>query len=241
MNKFDLLYPYHFDKNDTDAITRLKSSILSLIDQDVNICVCNTANHFIYNDIKELKDIRYLHKPTNDNFNKPKTINIGVKEMIKTEYFIMSDIDLVYHPEYVETVSKYADGENIRVININYNCPYKHNSPFYNEYFDNVGGTNGNRPWQGESRGNGLVKRSAFMRIGGFDEFYYGFAPEDLDFNVRIAMIKKPIITDDVRITTVHINHPQNIGDGVQLKKNHDYFDKKFKEMEERAKVMVKK
>jgi hypothetical protein len=45
--KIDFLYSFHFNENQEEHIKRLRFSIKSIINQNVNVCVCNTSKKCI--------------------------------------------------------------------------------------------------------------------------------------------------------------------------------------------------
>lgn len=107
---FDFLYSFDFDKNMDDSIVRLKSSIKSIISQNVNVCVCNTSVKCIKKHLKEF-NIKYIHIPkVKKIYCKSETINLGVENLVFSKYFFTSDIDLIYPPTFIEYMGLFKIG-----------------------------------------------------------------------------------------------------------------------------------
>jgi len=207
--RFDVLYPFHFNKPKElkQAFKRLTYSIACLINQDVNICICNTSKTCIKTKLDELGEFSYIHKPLTE-FCKSKTINLGVKKLIKSEYFIMSDIDLIYHEDYVKSLKKYLFSPRpVRVITTNRNIGYEHYSANIEDFDKYLYVSDPFRTPFGISPGNGLVHRESFLKVGGFDEEFTGYAQEDSDFNDRIKFINRYIEDERKQLTTIHLFH----------------------------------
>lgn len=208
--KIDFLYPYHFNgKGSGQAFKRLSTSIKSVINQDVNICVVNTGNKCIWKQLSKISNnIKYIHKESTKDFNKPRTINFGVKQLVSTNYFILSDIDLVYQKSYVQSYEKYFYAPiPKRVVPFNYNL----NTDFYYSDFDKyipyMGHKDPDRQHYGIAPGNGLIHTKSFYTIRGYNEDLFGYAPEDADFNLRIQYVNNYIEDSNPNLRTIHLYH----------------------------------
>jgi len=235
--KIDFLYSFHFNGDEQiKALERLKASIKSIKDQNVRICVCCTSKDNIYKHIKKLAKITYYHKPLDlDVYCKPKTINLGVKEMIKTPYFMLSDIDLIYPKTFISELIKYTEYHiPVRVIFNNYNLgldytanTYVKYKKFFNTHEDHT------RTKFGIAPGNGLIHLKSFKLINGYDENYVGYGLEDADFNMRTSYICKYIELDDEFINTCHLYHKGIFRESSEVidryKENQKYFQNKRK------------
>lgn len=209
--KIDMLYSFSFNGPKLKgAIRRLKTSISSIINQDVRICVCNTSNKCIWKDIKDLGDMRYIHKPSGKDFCKGLTINFGVKNLVQTPYFLLSDVDLVYPQSYVQAMLKYASISPNRVVPFNYNLMnrtlYSSNFEDYRELI-NKRYADPFRTFYGIAPGNGLVHTKTFYMLRGFNEDLMGYNIEDAEFNERCKYINNYLEISDPRIRTVHLFH----------------------------------
>jgi len=209
------LYSFDFKEKEIDnAIKRLNISIKSIIDQNVDVCICNTSKIDIKKSITNINKIRYLYYPLKqENYCKPKTINIGVRKLVNSEYFFLSDIDLIYPPSFVKNMLSYTlYKEPVRIIFFNYNlgkCIDYKNFKTYKKLLERV--KDSQRTTIGIAPGNGLVHLKSFHKIGGFDERYIGYGPEDADFNLRISIINKYVEVNYDKVNTYHLYHPINI------------------------------
>jgi len=208
--RIDFLYPFHFDgRGRKTAIERLKKSLHSIKDQDVNICICNTSKECIWGDIKKFNP-KYVHKYNDSGFCKPLTINYGVKKLVDTPYFILSDIDLIYQKDYVKLLMNYTHSPQCyRVIPYNFNMSIRASQiKSAEQCINNLNKIDKYRTGYGIAPGNGLIHTKSFYFIGGYDEQIHGYGPEDADFNERIKYINCYVEDKNKSLTTFHIYHP---------------------------------
>lgn len=209
--RFDFLYSFHFNKDVDSAIERLRCSIKSIIDQNVNVCVSNTSELDIEDKISDLGNINYIHRPVLINpYCKSKTINLGVKELVKSSYFFISDIDLIYPPDFIKIIKKYLFLKNpVRVVFYNYNLGsecgnvdnYKKCEEMFKKYPDK------SRTQLGIAPGNGMINLKSFKSIKGFDESFIGYGWEDADFNKKVSKVCEYIEDDNPALRTYHLYH----------------------------------
>ena len=209
---FDFLYSFHFDQNIEEAIDRLKISIKSIINQKVNVCICNTSVKCIKKYLNDFPSIKYIHQPEKVKvYCKSKTINIGVKELISSNYFFISDIDLIYPPNFIEYMSVFTLVKfPIRVIFSNHNLDFTSTIPQNYEECKNFFEVNKTKH-KFFAPGNGLIHLSSFKKIGGFDERFIGHGSEDSEFNYRISKINKYYQFDLEEINTFHLFHKSSL------------------------------
>lgn len=247
MEKFDFLYIFNYEHPFlNDAIDRLRCSIKSILDQKVNICLANYSQNCIFDQINEFtKDIRYLHIKYNGPFSKSLFINHAVKKLIKSNYFILSDIDLIYSREHISRLVhklSYLKDNNIEVRYVNYNynlAPNFKNTiskviykfPFRNYFIDEDSFLVPHKythEYQvldrmkklngGFAHGPGLIHTETFHLINGYDEEMIGHGPEDDLFNTRIGKVNKLIYDNSNDISTFHLWHPKL--QRIQVEKN---------------------
>jgi len=221
----DFLYSFHFNENMDEAVERLRCSIESIRHQNVRVCVCNTSKKSIKSKLRGLGKIAYFHNPLELNvYNKPKTINLGVKKLVKTDYFFLSDIDLYYHPDFVANmgvVLKLTGNVPYRIVFHNNNMgpgDYPESIEDCHNLFTNSKDTS--RSMKGLAPGNGLIYRPSFEAIEGFDEMYVGYGPEDADFNYRIRKICEYIEIDLEGFNTYHLFHANQTRDSQEYANN---------------------
>jgi predicted glycosyltransferase involved in capsule biosynthesis len=247
----DFVYIFNFNPPFLDdAVKRLKCSIKSISSQQVNVCLSNNSTICILDKIKYLaKNIRYVHKPYKGPWSRSLAINFAVKNLVKSNYFFISDIDLVYQHDYVQILSKNICKykQPVRVINYNYNIiakglrghidnflykrfgkPPVFHEVLYSSSFDYLF-NHCNKNFHGFAHGNGLIHLQSFLKIRGFDEEFIGYGPEDDLFNTRIGKINQLIYSDAFNTTTAHLPHP--FFARTQVMKNFYFWKKRKKEI----------
>ena len=242
MEKIDLLYIFNFKENlIDDAIDRLNYSINSINAKDVNIKICNYSKYCIKGELNTKQDFKYIHKPLFEEFSRSKTINKGVKDLVTSSYFILSDIDLIYSKNHFNKIKDIIDENKnpIRLVSYNLNqrpiysskfaySRQKYLKRFYRkfskktkpQYFSDFNTliTNSSFFQKGFAHGNGLIHRETFDKIGGYDEEFIGYGPEDDMFNNRISFLNKLIYYEKDDLLTLHLWHPRY--NMIQFKKN---------------------
>lgn len=238
-NKIDFLYIFNFTpSNIDDAILRFRCSLRSITSQNVNVCVSNNSSVCIYNKIADIvPDIRYIHTPYLGNFSRAQGINYAVRTLVSSEYFIVSDIDLVYSRDHIQRLlSKFEslkrEGEKIRFVSYNYNLlPVIQDSqmrrrfrriPFvkiliknnikelphvYTHEYEVLDQLP--RSQGGYAHGNGIIHKDSFIQIRGYDEEMIGYGPEDDLFNTRISKINRMIYDNLPDTASFHLWHPR--------------------------------
>lgn len=247
-NKIDLLYVFNFEPSDIEgAIARLRCSIKSISFQNVQICICNNSTLCIYDKISDIiSDVKYIHSPYRGKFSKALGINYGVKKLINTEYFMLSDVDLVYSRDHIQRLvlkctSLIRESEKIRFIFYNYNILPVTVIPRWRTFLRKVPFTklvikenarHLSHPYTqeyevldrmvkepgGYAHGNGLIHTESFYQIRGYDEDMIGYGPEDDLFNIRISKINRIIYDNLPDTASFHLWHPKQ--NWIQVEKN---------------------
>jgi len=216
MTKFDFVYTFHFREDDkTEAIWRLNRSIASLNLNQVNVCVMNCSNYCIRDSIHY--DVKYEYEPKDfgtNVYNRPFMVNEAVKRMVTSEYFNLSDVDIIYPKTFLKTMKSIIQQETgdvpLRIVFHNHNMgqgdfvTYKDCLEEYENCKDQI------RSKTGPAPGLGIIHTETFKRINGFDERFFGYGPEDKEFNYRISRVCKYIDLDDPKVNTYHIWHMNN-------------------------------
>ena len=254
-SKIDILYVFNFSNKDlNNAILRLRCSLKSIVRQNVQICVSNNSSTCIFDAISDIDpNLKYIHTYCKKPFSRALGINYGVKNLITSEYFILSDIDLVYSKDYIQRLfikfeALRMPNEFIRFVTYNYNLQsISHISfvgkilykiPFFKKYASNFTKESPHlytheyevldqfpKSNGGYAHGNGLIHKDSFYKIQGFDEEMIGYGPEDDLFNTRISKINR-IIYDNLNDTsTFHLWHPRF--QMIQFEKNMEIWKQK--------------
>lgn len=237
--KIDLIYVFNFNDEFIDsALERLKCSLLSIKDQKVTICISNNSSRCIYDFISKLiSNFRYVHKPHKGDFSRALCINFGVRTLVKSEYFIISDIDLIYSRDFIQRLIHKCnylsnDKEIIRFVCYNYNLkpviktnkfyPFtrripiinklqlfqpKHTSHKYTHEYEVLDQLDKEKG--GYAHGNGIIHLPTFTLIQGYDEEMVGYGPEDDLFNTRIGKINRLIYDNLPDTASLHLWHPR--------------------------------
>ncbi len=196
----DVIYVFKYDNEKyKNARKRLLCSIDSLKDQHVNIIIINNSQQKLNLNIDV--PLTCIHKPCNGLLNKARSINFGVKNYVKTDYFLMSDVDIVYSKHHIKEILKYILNDSpVRITH--YHCELL--EEYYSSDFEKLLDIPHKEKFH--APGLGLIHRTSFMKIHGYNEEFLGYSPEDQCFNERIWMINKDIRMD-TDLYTFHLWH----------------------------------
>ncbi len=196
----DVIYVFKYDGDKYEnARKRLLCSIDSLKNQLVNIIVINNSQQKLKLEMNT--SITCVHKPYEGPINKARSINYGVKNFVKSEYFLMSDIDIVYGRYHLTYMLKQIPiNKPVRITH--YHCEIL--QEFYSSDFEKL--KNVSHKEKFHAPGLGLIHRPSFMEIQGYNEEFIGYSPEDQCFNERIWVINDDIRLDS-NIYTFHLWH----------------------------------
>lgn len=216
----DLIYIFHFREDDKDeSLDRLYKSLGSVSFNDFNICLLNSSKFCIRDYLDTRIKYAHVHKDFGSGlYNRSFMINECVKRLVTSEYFNVSDIDIIFPPTFGNTVHDIIkqNKEPVRIVYFNNNMgigeykTYEDCKLNFDNNYDHL------RSKRGRAGGLGIIHTESFHKIGGFEERYIGYGPEDQDFNLRISKINKYIEMDDERLNTYHLWH-----DNKTPKKNH--------------------
>lgn len=209
--KFDSVYIFHFQKEDKDeAIVRLKKSLSTINFTEFNIGIINCSEYCIKDCLDDR--IKYFHDFKEGLYNRSYMINKAVEQFVTAEYFNISDVDIMYPPTYAEAMNQIIQesGEPCRIVYFNNNM-CNQNFDTYEDCHNNYPNCQDHlRSKRGRAGGLGMVHTESFHKICGFEERYFGYSPEDQDFNLRISKINKYIEVDDEKVNTYHLWHMNN-------------------------------
>jgi glycosyltransferase involved in cell wall biosynthesis len=134
-------------------------------------------------------------------WNKCRAINIALKQT-KTEYFLVGDIDLIFHPNFIKVASKV---ESNKILYFKYGFLSEKESLFKKRFKDyEVDFTGGE-----EVTGTTLFPTDKLMEVNGYDEFYHGWGAEDTDIHIRLKEIGLTIEFYNKEILVKHQWHPK--------------------------------
>lgn len=239
-DKIDFLYIFNFEPSTIEnAILRFRCSLKSIESQNINICVSNNSSVCIYDKIADIvPNVRYTHTPYKGNFSRALGINYAVRTLVSSDYFIVSDIDLVYSRDHIQRLLlKFSalrrEGENIRFVTYNYNLlPVVQFSKMrrrlgrlmpFAKFVVNMDEKEMPHVYTheyevldqlpksngGYAHGNGIIHKDSFIQIRGYDEEMIGYGPEDDLFNTRISKINRMIYDNLPDTASFHLWHPR--------------------------------
>lgn len=227
----NLLYIFNFEpRHMAGALSRFTHSLRSICTQGVTVCVSNNSAQCIEPMLRGIAPgARYIHRPYTGPFSRAHAINFGVRSLVNSEYFIVSDVDLVYRPDHVERLRQKLDaacgtnGVPVRLVTYNYNLLPRHwpawmNVRFLHRFtYKSSPGESSDyfALWKlpktdgGYAHGNGVIHLESFMRVRGYDENLIGYGPEDDLFNCRIGKVNRLIYDPDPMTASIHLWHPR--------------------------------
>jgi len=186
----DFLYVFDYgDDHVKEATTCLYKSIESIkkSTKPVNIIVANTSKKDIRDDIVGLEDIFYHYFPMQKKNNISKLINRGVRNFVTSEYFFVSDINTIYTEDYIEKMTKYVE-QDLEV-------------------------SRSRRVIPRDNHKIGIIRRSDFLDLGGYDEKYKSLDFASQDFNTRIGFFKKIKYVEDLGLGVIDFNSKEDVID----------------------------
>jgi hypothetical protein len=134
-------------------------------------------------------------------WNKSRAINIALK-ISKTPYFLVADVDLVFHRDFIEIITKKASPNVIYFM-----CGFLSEKESlipkkYEDYkVDFLGGE--------EVTGITLFPADRLKEVNGYDEFYHGWGAEDTDIHFRIKETGLNIEFYNNEVLVKHQWHPK--------------------------------
>ncbi|WP_067148378.1 glycosyltransferase family 2 protein [Pseudotamlana agarivorans] len=147
--------------------------------------------------------ITLIHCETQQQlWNKSRAINIALKKC-ETPYFMVGDIDLMFHPEFVEKALTF--GDHNKVTYFKYGFLSKEESlkqqDFHNYKVAFYGGE--------EVTGTTLFPAKVLKSVHGYDEFYHGWGAEDTDIHIRLKNAGLSIYYHETETLVKHQWHPK--------------------------------
>lgn len=220
----DFLWIFNFTEEQRElALRRFRCSMESIKDQRVTPCISNNSPYCIREFLADTigRPFKYAWKPYEENYSRAHAINWGVKQLVDTPFFYISDIDLVYqhhHISIIEDIDK-------RTIFLNENC----NVEFYSANWDDYKSL----PCDpiNFAHGNGKICTDIFYKIRGYDEDLIGYGPEDDLFNKRYREVAPIEYSRDVHLSTKHIWHEPF--QRLQVEENHRIYDERLENIKE--------
>lgn len=133
---------------------------------------------------------------------KSRAINIALKQC-KTPWFFVGDIDMMYHPNFVDTLYKLNKIHQVIYFQVGF---LTEKESILNKEFDAYRiKFKSNK----EATGMTLFNTKLLKSISGYDEFYHGWGGEDTDVHVRLQKANITVAYYDDNIMLLHQWHPK--------------------------------
>lgn len=193
---------------DLDIVKRCLESLNEQTDQDFRVFLVNYGSSENYTiKLEKLVSmfdfIEYIKVSAYKQlWNKSRAINIALKKC-STVYFLMGDIDLIYHPQMVEKCKRLM--LDYDVVYFKYAFLNKVTTAKGQDFFDFKPSFMGNS----EVTGTTLYKTDILKQINGYDEFYHGWGAEDTDVHLRLKNAGYSVHFYDQEILVKHQWHPK--------------------------------
>lgn len=151
--------------------------------------------------VKTYNFIELIHCPVDGQlWNKSRAINIALK-LCDTPYFLVGDIDLIFHPNFIKTAISEAKKNDVTYFQ--YGFLGKEESLLNKNFGNFIVDFKGNN----EVTGTTLFPTIKLMELNGYDEFYHGWGAEDTDIHIRLKNIGLNIVFFDSEIMVKHQWH----------------------------------
>lgn len=182
--------------------------------------------------IKDFKHINLISCNTSKQlWCKSRAINIALQSC-NTPSFFVGDIDMIYHPDFVETLHQYqtkADAIYFQVGFLSEEESKKEKA--FKEFEISFKSTE-------EATGMTLYKTEVLKSINGYDEFYHGWGSEDTDVHIRLKNANKQVFYYEESVLILHQWHPKAYRSTSSLEPFHsklETINQKYLEFTERS------
>ena len=170
---------------DLQIVTNCLRSLAKQSDQDFECFLVDYGSENAY--VQELKIlleqfpfIQFISCPTSGQlWSKCRALNIGLKRASQP-YFVVGDIDLIFHPHYIQKIKTIAKPDEVAYFQYGY-LNQKNTKPHLDFETAEVS-FKGNE----EATGNSMFPKDKLLALNGFDEYYHGWGAEDTDVQMRM-------------------------------------------------------
>ena len=147
--------------------------------------------------------IQYISCPTSGQlWSKCRAINIALQKATQP-YFVVGDIDLIFHPNYIHTLKSLAHSNTVHYFQYGFLSEKESLKEQTFEAFEVD--FKGNK----DVTGNTMFPTSTLKNVNGFDEFYQGWGAEDTDAHIRMQNLGLQLAFYDEQILVKHQWHPK--------------------------------
>lgn len=192
-----------------DALERMRWCIRSLCKnpEPFNLCVSDTSSTSMEGILKGVISIpfRYTYEQDKGLFNRSRTINNGVRELVRSAVFLVMDTDIIVPSNFLEKMMSYYNSNGNYVVG---RMAYLlKNHPMTDDWEEL-------KSYPVDfyySSGFFICNLELFKRVNGMEEDYISWGAEDDSLNVRMGVatgdkIRKLI---GMEMTCFHLYHPR--------------------------------
>lgn len=134
---------------------------------------------------------------------KSRAINIVLKNC-ESPYFFVGDMDMMYHPNFVETLHHLKQNQDAIYFKVGFlnETESKKNIPFHDYIINFISNE--------EATGMTLFNTEVLKSIHGYDEFYNGWGGEDTDVHARLNNAGYKVNFYTEKVLMLHQWHPKH-------------------------------
>lgn len=179
-----IIYPYR--ERDLDRIRFSLNSLCKQRNKDFLVYFVDYGSPINHaSQVKDLLEdytfVKYFYCFTEyQPWNKSKALNSVVK-LLDTDYFFVADIDMIFHPSFIEITKKLSETREVWYFKVGFLSETESiNEKEFSEYKVKFESNK-------EATGLTLCPTKQAQTINGFDEIYHFWGSEDTDFHVRLV------------------------------------------------------
>jgi len=200
-----IIYPYR-----NRDLKRIKNSLDSLKNQSVSdfeVFFVDYGSHLekaqaAVKLCREYEFVTYQYLPAQfQPWNKSKALNNVIKEL-KTGFCFVADVDLIFHPQFVEKALKFQIKNKTVYFQVGFLEPEETSKENDFSSYKNY------RLSNHEATGLSMFPVNILKELRGFDEFYHFWGAEDTDIHVRIKNAGYEVDFYDEEVLMLHQWHP---------------------------------
>lgn len=135
-------------------------------------------------------------------WNKSRAINIVLQQTV-TPYFLVGDIDLIFHPDFIKKATELAQPKEVHYFQYGFLSKEESlENKAYDLYQVDFKGND-------EVTGTTLFPTETLKEVNGYDEFYHGWGAEDTDIHIRMSNMGLSVNFFNAEILVKHQWHPK--------------------------------
>jgi len=200
-----IIFPYR--NRDLQRLTKTLKSLNNQIEKNFEVFLVDYGSEVqISNQIEKLCNsysfVKHQYQHTQfQPWNKSKALNSVIKNL-KTDYCFVADVDMIFHPQFVEKAQKLQAKNKTVYFQVGFLGPEEtvkvKNFSAYKNY----------RLSNDEATGLSMFPVNILKELRGFDEFYHFWGAEDTDMHVRLKNAGYEVKFYDEEVLLLHQWHP---------------------------------